>query len=68
MEKNKIYQIIEQIINDQHHDVNMGSVAYRKDLTDHLTTMVNRHVNQMLEDILTPCGVDQQHVKVEARR
>lgn len=68
MEKNKVHEIIEQIINEQHHDVNMGSAVYRKDLADHLATTVNKHVNQMLEDILAPCGVNQQHVKVSSSR
>lgn len=55
-EQHDIYKIIKQTLDDIRPDINMESDAARHDVTLELTNRVNRHVDQLIEDIVTPAG------------
>lgn len=41
-------------------DLNLESDVARDWISDHIFTEVNQYVNQLIEDIVSPCGVVQK--------
>lgn len=56
-EQHDIYKIIKQTLDEIREDMNFSSDASRHDAAQLLTTRVNQHVNQLIEDIVSPCGI-----------
>jgi len=52
-----IYEIVKRVVDQQRHDANLSSEAYRESLSKTITEQVDAHVNRLIEDIVSPCGI-----------
>lgn len=56
-ESSEVFKIVKSVLNEQRADVNMASEAYRKALAESITQQVETHIKQLIEDIVSPCGI-----------
>lgn len=56
-EQHDIYKIIKQTLDEIRPDTNLASDAAKHDVAQLITTRVNQHVNRLIEDIVSPCGI-----------
>lgn len=59
-EQHDIYKIIKQTIDEVKLETDLDCDDHVHKISHLLTTRVNKHVNQLIEDIVTPCGVPYQ--------
>lgn len=52
-----IYEIVKHVVDQQRHDANLASEAYRESLARIIAEQVDTHVNRLIEDIVSPCGI-----------
>lgn len=56
-ESSEVFKIVKTVLNEQRDDANMASEAYRESLAKSITQQVETHIKQLIEDIVSPCGI-----------